>query len=160
MKNEAERGLRVQDDTSSGKLKLGRLENTVGFLLRRAYRHSLRHVHPVLNAHGFKELETTALIIVIENPGCSLTEVARAVDVELPVAQRHLKALESSGRVISSKSPTDRRVTTYRATDKGIADYDEMAEEAHRVDDVLYDVLDKSDYDAMIRSLKTLSGID
>ena len=150
----------MQDDRTLNKLTLGRLEDTVGFLLRRAYRHSVRHVLPVLNSYDFKELEATALIIIIENPGCSLTDVARAVDVELPVAQRHLKALEKARRITSSKSRTDRRVTTYLATEKGVSDYQEMAEQAHRVDDALYEVLSPKDYDAMMRSLRMLSGID
>ncbi len=163
--------MRVAEETGAGrdhqvpqsdrapKLGLGRLENIVGYLLRRAYRHSRRHALPVLQAHGFKELEITALIIVIENPGCSLTDLAHAVDVELPVAQRHLKNLEAAGRVVSSKSATDRRVTTYRPTQKGLADYAAMIEEAHKVDDEFYEDLDVEDLRGFVRSLKALSGI-
>ena len=139
-------------------LQLGRLDTTVGYLLRRAYRRCRDRVLPVLEQFGFKEIEYTTLIVVIENPDCSLTNIAHAVAVDLPVAHRHVARLQKLGYITKSRSGKDRRVTTYRVTEKGRQIDAAMREATDTADNGLYRHLDTAEHAAFIRYLHTIIG--
>lgn len=122
-------------------VRLGILESTIGYLLRRAYRRFRNLVLPELEKFGFKEVEISALVIITENPNCSLSDIAAAVAVDLPVAHRYVARLQKLGCVTMVKSKQDRRVATFKATSEGARTLRKMGELVQKADSVLYDQL-------------------
>lgn len=140
-------------------LRYGELADTVGFLLRCSYRKSRNLVVPILEEHGLKEAEISALIVIKENPNCSLTDVATAVSAELPVAQRYVINLEQQGYIASRKSKIDRRVTNFTVTTEGLKIHKLLGPLCRAADDTLYEQLGKKELETLIKVLQKISGV-
>jgi DNA-binding MarR family transcriptional regulator len=106
-------------------IKLGEVENSIGYLLRRGHRMARDVTIPILAKHGLSQLELTTLCLVNENRDCTLRNISKAVYLEPPAMHRLLNGLEKKGLISRSKSEQDARYTLTRITplgEKKIAD--------------------------------------
>lgn len=113
----------------------------------------------VLEENGLKEIELTTLIAVKNNPGCSLSDIAKVASVDLPVAHRHAQRLEKIGYIEGRKSQNDRRVTIYRITQRGTEVEARVKELSQKADKFLYKDISEQDMANLLQTLQKISGI-
>ena len=106
--------------TPAGQLAEASLEQVVGYQLAQA----TIATDGVFSAQvgkpmGLRRVEYTILKLIGENPACTATRVARALDVTAPNLTMWIDRLEASGLVVREKSTTDRRSQHLNLSAKG-----------------------------------------
>jgi DNA-binding MarR family transcriptional regulator len=71
--------------------------------------------------HEITMRQIGALGVIVENPGCSVRELAAKLGVNRPAMSRALSGLKQMGFVQKTKSKKDRRLVSAQATAKGRA---------------------------------------
>ena len=69
---------------------------------------------------GLRMLTYTALVLIVENPGLSQSQLAAAMDVERPNLVEIIDELEQRALVLRRRVPADRRIYALTATPEGI----------------------------------------
>ncbi len=70
----------------------------------------------VLKPFELRMTTHTALVLIVDNPGLSQTQLARAMDVERPNLVVIIDELEQRELIVREKVPADRRAYALRAT--------------------------------------------
>jgi DNA-binding MarR family transcriptional regulator len=108
------------DTTPAGGLTEVELQQLVGYQLAQATITTndvfTRHVGKPL---GLRRVEYTLLMLIKENPGCSASRLARALDLTAPNIAMWVAHLEEQGWVKREQSETDRRAQHLRLSPKG-----------------------------------------
>lgn len=110
------------DVTPAGKLHEAKLHDVMGYQLAQAaiVADGLFMLH-VGKPFALRPVEYTLLALIVENPGSSMTQLARALAVTAPNVTVWIDRLEARGLVQRIQSTQDRRSQTLRATAQGIA---------------------------------------
>ena len=101
-------------------LDVDSVNQSIGYLLRRASRRLREVTVPVLKDHDLSPLELTTLNLVHQNPDCVLRTLAHAVAVEPPAMNRIANSLEDKGLIARRKSKTDARYTYFSISPEGL----------------------------------------
>lgn len=114
----------------AGKLDLGGYHelNTydVGLLQAQAYRALSTFMGSALQEFGLSMIEWGALGRICDNPGLRVSEIARALSVEVPRVIFLIKRLERKGYVVRKLYPSDKRVVVIISTGTGQRRRDEV----------------------------------
>lgn len=137
-------------------IKLAEVENSIGYLLRRANRMARNVTIPGLAQNGLSPIELTALYLVNENRDCTLRNLAKAVFLEPPAMHRLLNGLEKKGLISRSKSEQDARFTFTRITLLGKKKIADSIEGIRNIERYFLGKLDRNQRKNLITILKAL----
>lgn len=97
-----------------------KLDDIVGYRLDMARCAMLRSLHRLLDVTGFRPADTTALLLIKEQPGCDQTELGRALAGNRSVGMKVASRLEKGGLLVRGKG-RDRRSKGLHLTPEGEA---------------------------------------
>jgi DNA-binding MarR family transcriptional regulator len=92
-----------------GPANLGGLERMVGYAVRRAQMWMIHDLRRALKSLDLTPAQFSVLRVVAANPGISQARVAEALAIERARLVQMIDRLEAMGRVLRTRSPTDRR---------------------------------------------------
>lgn len=138
-------------------LDLSSINNSIGYLLRRASRRLREATVPVLKSHELSPLELTSLTLIRQNPDCILRTLADAVGVEPPAMNRLANSLEAKGLIARRKSESDARYTYFSVLPAGEACMEAAAPEVMGTERDLLDTLPEAERDALFSALRKLA---
>lgn len=93
-----------------------RLGGLLGYGLRRASNAVQADLAETLKPFDLRMITYTALVLVVDNPGLSQTQLAAAMDVERPNLVVIVDELERRDLITRDRVPTDRRTYALTAT--------------------------------------------
>src|SRR5690606_36694348 len=94
--------------------------DNVGYRLDMARCAMLRSGHRLLGKTGFRPADTTALLLIEEQPGCDQTELGRALAGNRSVGMKVASRLEERGLLVRGKG-RDRRSMGLHIKPEGVA---------------------------------------
>lgn len=131
----------------------GALGGLLGYRLKRAY----MRLHPAAQAAladlGIRVLPFSALCVIVENQGISLTEVGQALKIEKPNVGGIIDTLTRDGLITRAPSKTDRRRAVLIATARGRDLQARAVAAIMRSEDRLLARLDPSERQTLVRLL-------
>jgi len=137
-------------------LRLADLENSIGYLLRRANRMARDVTIPMLAKNGLSPLELSTLYLVNENHDCTLRELSKAVFLEPPATHRLLNGLEKKGLISRRKSKQDARFVHISITPSGHEKVAGSADEIKKIEQTFLGKLDVNQREIFVTILKKL----
>lgn len=124
-------------------IKLGELDEHIGFHLRLAQDISFRAYARQVGAPHLKPGRFSAMVVIKNNPGISQIALGRAISRDKSTITPMVRELVNLGVVLRAPSATDRRSMTLTLTSAGESMLDDLARaaEAHdrRLDEVVGD---------------------
>lgn len=107
------------ENSDDDDISLGRLENTLGFLLAAGWRHANHYF-----TQHFRDFDITpatygVLTLVDANPGCAIGDVGRAMGIAPNNIARLVDRLHERGLLEKSVGPEDARVRSLTLTQEG-----------------------------------------
>lgn len=109
------------DRTPQARLREGRLHGLVGYQLAQAAIVTDAVFDEQMRPGGLRQVELTMLALILDNPGVTARQLARALAVTPPNVTVWLDRLEMRGLVGRTRSETDGRVQHLRLTEAGTA---------------------------------------
>lgn len=109
-KTKLDKQFRANDET---------LQRFVGYHLKRAFNVVQTDLTLTLKPFELRMLTYSALLLIVDNPGLSQSQLADAMDIERPNLVVILDELEQRELILRERVPTDRRAYALRATLKG-----------------------------------------
>ncbi len=137
-------------------LRLADLENSIGYLLRRANRMARDVTIPMLAKNGLSPLELSTLYLVNKNHDCTLRELSKAVFLEPPATHRLLNGLEKKGLISRRKSKQDARFVHISITPSGHEKVADSADEIKKIEQTFLGKLDVNQREIFVTILKKL----
>ena len=95
------------------------LQQFLGYHLKRASNVVQADLARTLKPFELRMLTYTALVLVVDNPGLSQTQLAEAMDVERPNLVVIVDELERRALIVRNRVPSDRRAYALLATSEG-----------------------------------------
>jgi DNA-binding MarR family transcriptional regulator len=151
------RGERLADvDEGEASVSDGGLQQFTGYLMKRAFNIVQADLTRVLEPFGLRMLSFSTLIVVIEHPDITQTQLAQALSVERSNIVVLLDALEAAGLLSRNPVPHNRRAYALRATLAGqrLAERAQKAVAEHEAR--LFAVLSDAEHAALRRALGKL----
>lgn len=124
-------------DVGKEGVKLGRLDDFLGFRLRRVQNMLSSSFSEAIADFNLRSGEFTALALVAANPGISQNELAREVGLDKSVMVLIVDDLEKRNWAIRGRSKTDRRRHSLSITPAGQAQLDEMFAALERTEGIV-----------------------
>jgi len=100
----------IDDDT---------LNELVGYHMKRAFNIIQNDLSATLKPFELRMLTFTALVLVVDNPGLSQSQLASAMDIERPNLVVIIDELEQRRLIVRDRVSTDRRMYAIKATLSG-----------------------------------------
>lgn len=100
----------INDDT---------LNHFLGYHMKRAFNVIQTDLSQALKPFELRMLTYTALVLIVDNPGLSQSQLAATMDIERPNLVVIIDELEQRGLISRDRVDTDRRVYALRATQSG-----------------------------------------
>jgi DNA-binding MarR family transcriptional regulator len=134
----------------------GGLEQFTGYLMKRAFNVVQADLARVLEPFGLRMLSFSTLLVVVDQPDITQTQLAQALSVERSNIVVLLDALEEAGLLTRNPVPNNRRAYALRATLAGrrLAERAREAVAAHEAR--LFAVLSEAEHAALRRALGKL----
>lgn len=95
------------------------LQGLVGYHMKRAFNVVQADLTKTLKPYELRMLTYTALVLIVDNPGLSQSQLAHAMDVERPNLVVIVDELEQRDLITRNRVPTDRRAYALLATLQG-----------------------------------------
>ncbi len=95
------------------------LQRFVGYHMKRAFNVVQADLTRTLRPFDLRMLTYTALVLIVDNPGLSPSQLAEAMDVERPNMGVIVDELEQRALIQRARVPTDRRTYALSATLQG-----------------------------------------
>ena len=130
-----------------------KLNDIVGYRLDMARCAALRSLHRILDDTPFRPADTTALLLVREQPGCDQTTLGRALAGNRSVGMKLAARLEARGLLVRGAG-RDRRSKGLYITEEGEAMLADLLERHRKSEAILTSALDEDER----RQLLTLLG--
>ncbi len=92
------------------------LRQFMGYHLKRAFNTIQGDLTRVLKPFELRMLTYTALVLIVDNPGLSQSQLADAMDIERPNLVVIVDELEQNELIMRERVPTDRRTYALNAT--------------------------------------------
>jgi len=102
-----------------GKIRLGPLENLIGFNLRLAQDASFQTYAQHVGKPHLKPGRFAAMMLIHQNPGLTQMDLSRAIARDKSSVTPLVQALQHEGLITRTPSETDRRRVTLRLTQAG-----------------------------------------
>jgi DNA-binding MarR family transcriptional regulator len=134
----------------------GGLEQFTGYLMKRAFNVVQADLTRVLEPFGLRMLSFSTLMVVIDHPDITQTQLAQALSVERSNIVVLLDALEEAGLLSRNPVPNNRRAYALRATLAGqrLADRARKAVAEHEAR--LFALLSEAEHAALRQALGKL----
>jgi DNA-binding MarR family transcriptional regulator len=100
-------------------MERGELDQTVGFLLRAAWKEVSRQFNAFFREADFTPGLYTIMVLVDLNPGCNPGDLAKPMGISQNNLVAHVDELVERGFLTRSVHPRDRRVKVLNLTDHG-----------------------------------------
>lgn len=100
------------------------LHRFVGYHMKRAFNVIQADLTETLKPFGLRMLTFTALVLIVDNPGLSQSQLAAAMDIERSNLVVIVDELERRDLIVRDRVPTDRRTYALKATLAGRQLYD------------------------------------
>jgi len=117
----------TREATARSEVRLGLLEDFVGFYLRLAYESAFHDFSDVLGPDSLKPGNFALLSLIFENPGITQTVLARASGRDKSSVTTGLRHLEDKGLIERTRLEDDRRSYASRVTPEGRVVYERIA---------------------------------
>ena len=132
------------------------LRQFVGYNMKRAFNVVQADLTQTLKPLGLRMLTYTALVLIVENPGLSQSQLAAAMDVERPNLVEIIDELEQRALVLRRRVPADRRIYALTATPEGIQLCQKAlaADKAHEAR--LFEEIPSQTIETMIETMQTV----
>lgn len=143
---------------ASAVLRRGELEDTLGFVMRRALVRTEQLFNQHMGATGITSQLYAILIVIDSNPGCRISDLCQAVGVSPNNIGPGLDALLDRGLVFRDFSSRDRRTKRLSLTDTGREQLAELRRMHQAITDELGRLLDSSDLATLLKLLKVVAG--
>ncbi|MEC3860528.1 MarR family transcriptional regulator [Mesobacterium sp. TK19101] len=123
----------ASDTSQPAQVSDDRLRGLLGYRLRRASNAVQADLAETLKPFDLRMITYTALVLVVDNPGLSQSQLAAAMDVERPNLVVIVDELERRELITRDRVPTDRRTYALNATLAGrrLCDQAESAVRQH-----------------------------
>lgn len=145
-------GKQIERDEADGGIQLGRLDEFIGFRLRRIQNQLSRDFAAATADRAMRSGLFSSLSIVAANPGISQNELSRAVGLDKSITVQIVDELEKRALAERQRSPTDRRRHALYATDAGLAYLDELFDILAETEDAVLHQLTRAEL-ALLREL-------
>lgn len=97
------------------------LNSLLGYHLKRAFNIVQSDLTKTLKPFELRMLTFTALILIVDNPGLSQSQLADAMDIERPNLVVIIDELEQRRLIIRDRVRTDRRIWALKPTPSGVS---------------------------------------
>lgn len=114
------------DESREDGIKLGRLDDFLGFRLRRVQNMLSGKFAQAIAGYGLRSGEFSTLALIAANPGISQNELAREVGLDKSVMVLIVDDLEKREWAVRGRSKTDRRRHSLSITEAGQAELSRM----------------------------------
>lgn len=147
---------RRREEAANGDVCDASLRRFAGYTIKRASNLMQADLARTLEPFGLRMITFTALMLIVENPDLSQTQLAGALSVERSNLVTIVDDLEKNGWIARNPSPHDRRSHALRATPAGesVCAAARTAVEAH--EDEMLAGLDADDIAALIETLRKI----
>jgi DNA-binding MarR family transcriptional regulator len=92
------------------------LRQALGYHMKRAFNVIQSDLSETLKPLGLRMLTYTALVLIVDNPGLSQSQLADAMDIERPNLVVIVDELEQNELIMRERVPSDRRTYALNAT--------------------------------------------
>lgn len=145
-------GKNSDGDSGGHGIRLGRLDEFIGFRLRRIQNQLSRDFAAATADRNMRSGLFSSLAIVAANPGISQNELSKAVGLDKSITVQIVDELESRDLARRERSLTDRRRHALFATDSGQVYLDELFDTLAETEDGVLHQLTKAEL-ALLREL-------
>lgn len=134
------------------------LERFIGYHMKRAFNVVKADLTQTLKPLDLRMLTYTALVLIVDNPELSQSQLANAMDIERPNLVVIIDELERRALITRERVPTDRRTYALRATLAGrrLCEKAVAADVAHEAR--LFAGLDENTRDMLIKAMSKIHG--
>jgi len=95
------------------------LRRFIGYNMKRAFNVVQADLADTLKRFDLRMVTYSALVLIVDNPGLSQSQLAAAMDIERPNLVVIVDELEQRGLITRERVPTDRRLYALKATITG-----------------------------------------
>jgi len=132
------------------------LNRFVGYHMKRAFNVVQADLTQTLKPFDLRMLTYTALVLIVDNPGLSQSQLAAAMDIERPNLVVIVDELERRDLIVRNRVPADRRAYALKATLAGRRLYEKAVAAVVAHEARLFANLDTDTRDALIKALSTV----
>lgn len=145
------------DDGKAG-LNLGKLETSIGFVLRIAQLTAFERFFALFTLDEIKISEFTVLLAVHMNPGVRQGALADVLKIKWSNMTKLVRSLETRDWVRRRIPPNDRRSVELFVTEKGVAQIEASAADMYQSDHSALSMLDDNERETLLRLLRKVAG--
>lgn len=149
---------RIVPGNAEPDLRRGRLDNLLGYALRRAQLRAFQDFAETMAAYQLSPGQLGLLLLIEANPGLNQSTLAKAMGLDRSTIVAVIDQLEERGLVRRTVSPDDRRSYALLLTDSGIAFLDEIAPELEAHEGRIAADLSAAERQDLIGLLKRING--
>ena len=140
-------------------LSLGRMETSIGFLLRLSQISTFAEVYRLDPGNDMSLSERTVLQVIEANPHARQGAIADALRIKWPHMTKLVRGLELRGLVTREVPPADRRSVYLSLTERGEALVAGLGPRMARNDIESLPMLDADERTEMVRLLRKVAGL-
>ena len=134
------------------------LRGFVGYHMKRAFNVVQADLNNALKPFQLRMLTYSALVLIVDNPGLSQSQLAATMDVERPNLVVIVDELEQRELIVRERVPTDRRVYALHATPKGQALYKRAVKAVARHENALFLGIDDDTRHTIVAALQLIQS--
>jgi DNA-binding MarR family transcriptional regulator len=143
----------------TGSVKLGLLEDAVGYLLRRAQMALFEDFGRRFASLDLTPAQFSALLVIAGNPGRRQSDVAAALGVQRPNFVALMDELERRGLAERLRSGADRRAYALQLTPEGFALLDRARDAQRAQEAAIRALIGEPERLRLVETLTRLSGL-
>ncbi|AXI48071.1 MarR family transcriptional regulator [Sulfitobacter sp. SK012] len=147
-----------QPATSTPPVSDETLREFMGYHMKRAFNVVQADLSLTLKPFGLRMLTYSALVLIVDNPGLSQSQLAAAMDVERPNLVVIIDALEQRALIIRERVPTDRRAYALMATLAGRQLYDKAIAAVKAHEERVFLDIDKDTRKTVIAAMQLIQN--
>ncbi len=140
-------------------IELGEIQETIGFLLRAAWKDTSRQFNAFFREIDFTPALYTVMVLVDLNPGCGPGDLAKPMGITQNNLGPHIDELIERGYLKKATHPRDRRVKMLMLTESGKAELTKLRRRHKQYTRQIFDRLGKEDAAHLIRILSRFDAV-
>ena len=149
---------KIQQKTSNEMVNDETLQGFVGHHIKRASNVVQSDLLQTLKPFELRILTYTALVLIVDNPGLSQTQLAGAMDVERPNLVVVIDELEQRELIVRERVPTDRRAYALQVTLQGRRLFDKAVQAVKAHEKSLLQGIDAQTQTTVIAALQQIQA--
>lgn len=140
----------------SGSISDETLRSFAGYAMKRTFNVVKADLARVLEPFGLRMMTFTALILIVDNPDLSQTQLAGALAIERSNLVTIIDELEKNGWIARNAAPNDRRTHALRVTPDGLTLFETAFAAAQAHEAKLLSALDDNEKSALFSALQKI----